>query len=64
MFFFQLPWLPEFMLQCNDFRALDEMMRSEESGVQTEYTTSDDIEAYKHNYARKFCVQYIIRKST
>lgn len=60
MFFFQLPWLPEFTLRSNDFRALDDMMKSEKMGIRTEYTTSDDMEAYKHNFARKSCLQCAI----
>jgi hypothetical protein len=53
MFFFQLPWLPEFVFGLNDFEALEMNMRGENMGVRTEYVTSEDIEAYKYNYSSK-----------
>ncbi|KAK7104834.1 epoxide hydrolase 4-like [Littorina saxatilis] len=52
MFFFQLPCLPEFALQFNDFAALDTLIKSEKLGVKSEYTTEDDMEAYKYNFTR------------
>lgn len=60
MFFFQLPWLPEFTLRSNDFHTLEIMIKSEKMGVRTDYTTSDDMEAYKHNFARKSCLRFAI----
>jgi hypothetical protein len=53
MFFFQLPWLPEFVFGLNDFEALEMNMRGGNMGVRTEYVTSEDIEAYKYNYSSK-----------
>lgn len=50
MFFYQLPWLPEFSMEFNDFAALDMMMLGEKFGVQTEHTTQEDLEAYKYNF--------------
>ena len=58
MFFFQLPFLPEFVFQFNDFAVLDHLMTSKSYGVRTERTTSEDMEAYKYNFSRKIMLNY------
>ncbi|XP_076441555.1 epoxide hydrolase 1-like [Babylonia areolata] len=53
MFLFQLPWLPEWMLQVSDFRYLEAMFRGRTMGVKCDRGLTDqDIEAYKYNYTR------------
>ncbi|XP_076463455.1 epoxide hydrolase 4-like [Babylonia areolata] len=52
MFFFQLPWLPEFMFRFNDFAALDFCMKLGKNGVRSDRLTDDDMEAYKYNFSR------------
>lgn len=52
MMFFQLPWLPELFFRLNDFGALDRMMKEGKMGVNSEFLTAEDLEAYKYTFAR------------
>lgn len=52
MFFFQIPWVPEFKLASSDYETLEQMFTSKEFGVQTDRMTSEDVEAYKYAFSR------------
>jgi pimeloyl-ACP methyl ester carboxylesterase len=51
MFFFQLPWLPEFILQSSDYQLIETSLKS--IAVNKSTITSEDIEAYKNAAAKR-----------
>lgn len=52
MFFFVCPYLPEFVLQNFDMKALIDMFRGPKTGlVHGENFTDEDAEAWKHTYS-------------
>ncbi|XP_061173203.1 epoxide hydrolase 4-like [Saccostrea echinata] len=52
MFFFQMPFLPEFMLSHGHCSSLDMMFRGKDK-KRIKNCTEEDIEAYKYNFAKK-----------
>ncbi|MGA7936280.1 MAG: alpha/beta hydrolase [Kovacikia sp.] len=50
IFFFQLPVLPELLLQLNDYQALEQMLRG--MAINKSAFTEADIEAYKNAFAK------------
>lgn len=50
IFFFQLPWIPELVIQANDFRLLEQSFRG--MAVNKSVFTDTDIAAYKNALAR------------
>lgn len=73
MLFFQLPWLPEFILQSSDYQLIETSLKS--MAVNKSTITSEDIEAYKNaaakrgaltamlNYYRNLFQQNILKES-
>lgn len=52
IFYFQIPYLPEYVLAKNDFEALSNMFTSK-AGVRKENMDPEDIEIYKYVFAQK-----------
>uniref|UniRef100_V9LCY1 Epoxide hydrolase 4 n=2 Tax=Callorhinchus milii TaxID=7868 RepID=V9LCY1_CALMI len=54
LFFFQVPWLPEFMLTINDFKALKYLFTSQSTGIRRKdcRMTADEIEAYLYVFSQ------------
>ncbi len=50
IFFFQFPWIPEFVIQADDFRLLEQSFRG--MAVNKKAFTDADITAYKNAFAR------------
>lgn len=49
MYFFQMPYVPEIMLGCDDFKMIDGVFRGKETGVKNrEMMTPDDVAIYKN----------------
>ena len=54
MFFYQTPFLPEKMLQADDFAFLSSVFQKKPSGlVNHEMITNDDIEVYKYTFSQE-----------
>uniref|UniRef100_B8HRV1 Alpha/beta hydrolase fold protein n=1 Tax=Cyanothece sp. (strain PCC 7425 / ATCC 29141) TaxID=395961 RepID=B8HRV1_CYAP4 len=51
VFLFQLPWVPEFLLEWGSYRAIGTMLR--ETAVQKEAFSAQDLEAYKDAAAKR-----------
>lgn len=51
VFLFQLPWLPEFLLEWGSYRAIGTMLR--ETAVHKEAFSTQDLEAYKDAAAKR-----------
>ena len=49
-FFFQLPWLPEFLFEQNNYQLIAEMLRN--SAVQKTAFTDEDLDAYRQAMAK------------
>lgn len=55
VFFFQVPWLPEFIFSTKDFGTFDECFLGEYSGVRNKRLgafTAEDVEAYKYVFSQ------------
>lgn len=52
MFFFQMPFLPEFMLEHDGCSTLNMMFRDADK-KRIKNTTQEDIEAYKYTFSKK-----------
>ncbi|XP_067892456.1 epoxide hydrolase 4 [Heterodontus francisci] len=54
LFFFQVPWLPEFVLTISDFKVLKYLFTSQSTGIRTKgcRMTSDEIEAYLYIFSQ------------
>lgn len=52
MFFFQMPYLPEFLLQHDCCSSLNAMFRDIDK-KQLKNCTEEDIEAYKYTFSKK-----------
>nr|XP_006820633.1 PREDICTED: epoxide hydrolase 4-like [Saccoglossus kowalevskii] len=54
MFFFQLPYLPEFVLSMSDYNGIKAMFHGRGVGLRNrDNITADDLEAFKHNCQRE-----------
>lgn len=51
MYFFQMPWLPEFLLSLNDLQFFEKMFYSHPKGK--EVFCHHDIEAYKYTFSKR-----------
>jgi len=51
MFFFQLPYLPEWFLKLNDFNFLSQVFTGKSAGCRRGQITSLDMDAYKYTFA-------------
>ncbi|XP_040589397.1 epoxide hydrolase 4 isoform X2 [Mesocricetus auratus] len=53
-YFFQIPWLPEFMFSINDFKALKHLFTSRSTGIgrKGRRLTTDDLEAYIYVFSQ------------
>uniref|UniRef100_A0A2C9KWN7 Uncharacterized protein n=1 Tax=Biomphalaria glabrata TaxID=6526 RepID=A0A2C9KWN7_BIOGL len=58
VFFFQLPWLPEFTMKSNDLKIFDSMVEKkkdteeEEKAATVTVIESEDIAAYKYTFSQ------------
>lgn len=53
VFFFQIPWLPEFLISANDYGRFNAIFRGRFSGVRNKRAfTSEDVEAYKYVFSQ------------
>lgn len=52
IFYFQIPYLPEYVMSQNDFQALEKMFTSK-AGVRAENINKEDIEIYKYVFGQK-----------
>lgn len=54
MFFYQTPFLPEKMLQADDFAFFTRLFQKKSSGTDNqEFVTNDDIEVYKYTFSQE-----------
>ncbi|XP_069137121.1 epoxide hydrolase 4-like isoform X2 [Argopecten irradians] len=52
MFFFQMPYLPEYMLTRDDFKSISIMFTGRSGGVKVGSLSDDDVEAYKYAFSQ------------
>ncbi|ESP03583.1 hypothetical protein LOTGIDRAFT_224222 [Lottia gigantea] len=56
MFFFLIPWIPEFIFKLADYHRLSVIFRSNRMGVvDKSRITDEDMEAYKYSFSRDGC---------
>ncbi|XP_067933533.1 epoxide hydrolase 4-like [Watersipora subatra] len=67
MFFFQLPWLPEFMMSCCDFQFMNDCFRGAWGVTDKSRLTDEDVEVYKYSLssweARNSAINYYRRNN-
>lgn len=54
MFFYQTPWIPELLLQSNDFKMFSRVFWEKPMGlINPSNMTNDDLEVFKYTFSQK-----------